>query len=105
MMHELPTSRRPVTPGELIEEEFLRPLNITQQQLADAMHVDRVRVNNIINGRRGVTPDTALRLERVLGPSAEFWLNAQQRVDLWDALHRDVVRDEIQHLAPLVGCS
>lgn len=104
MSRELPTNRRPITPGELIDEEFLRPLNITQQHLADAMLVDRVRVNNIINGKRSITPDTALRLAKVLGPSAEFWLNAQQRVDLWDALHRDVVRDEIEHLAPLVTC-
>lgn len=97
----LPSHRRPTTPGEIIQEEFLTPLRLTQQQLADAMHVDRVRVNNIINGRRAVTPDTALRLEKVLGPSAQFWLNLQQHVDLWDALHSDQVREELRELHSL----
>lgn len=99
-MHEfnLPTHRRPTTPGEIIQEEFLNAMNVTQQQLADAMHVDRVRVNNIINGRRGITPDTALRLEKVLGPSAQFWLNLQQSVELWDALHSDELQGKIEHL-------
>ena len=103
MLHDLPTNRRPTTPGEIIAEEFLKPMGLTQQQLADAMHVDRVRINNIINGHRSVTPDTALRLEKVLGPSAQFWLNAQQRVELWDALHSESLRGEMAGLQPLVA--
>lgn len=101
-MHEfnLPTHRRPTPPGEIIQEEFLKPMNLTQQQLADAMRVDRVRINNIINGHRSITPDTALRLEKVLGPSAQFWLNLQQAVELWDALHSQQ-RGEIEQLEPL----
>lgn len=93
----LPTHRRPTTPGEYIDELFLKPRGITQQQLADALNVDRVGVNAIINGRRSVTPETALRLEKVLGPSAGFWLNLQRSVDLWDAMHSDVV-NKIKHL-------
>jgi len=87
----LPTHRRPTTPGEYIDELFLKPRGLTQQQLADALSIDRVGVNAIINGRRSVTPETALRLEKVLGPSAGFWLNLQRGVDLWDAMHSDVV--------------
>ena len=83
----LPKHRRPTTPGEMITEEFLRPLALTQEQLADAMEVSRVRVNELVRGKRGVTPDTARRLERVFGMSAEFWLRLQMSVDLWDAEH------------------
>lgn len=83
----VPKSRRPTTPGEMINEEFLQPLHITQEQLADAMRVSRVRINALLNGRRGVTPDTARRLERVLGMSAEFWLRLQMALDLYDAAH------------------
>lgn len=98
----LPKHRRPSTPGEIIREEFLKPLHLTQQELADAMEVDRVRINNIINGRRGVTPNTALRLEKVLGPSAEFWLSLQMHVDLWDALHSEET-PKIERLERLVN--
>ena|SRR5579863_3183657 len=97
----LPTHRRPSSPGEIITEEFLKPLDLTQQQLADAMKISRVRINAILNGRRGITPDTALRLERVLGPSAQFWLNLQMMVDLYDAMHSPSAR-EVQHLEVLV---
>lgn len=76
----LPAHRRPTTPGEYIDELFLKPRGI-----------DRVGVNAIIKGRRSVTPGTALRLENVLGPSAGFWLNLQRSVDLWDAMHSDVI--------------
>ncbi len=96
-----PTHRRPTTPGEIIEEQFLRPQRLTQQELADALDVNRVGVNAIINGRRGVTPETALRLEKVLGPSASFWLNLQRSVDLWDATHSDATK-KIKHLRRLV---
>jgi addiction module HigA family antidote len=77
----IPTNRPPTTPGEVITEEFLKPLDITQQALADAVKMSRVGVNAILNGRRAITPHTALRLERVLGPSAQFWLNLQMIVE------------------------
>lgn len=82
----LPTHRRPTTPGEVIKDEFLVPLKITQTQLAEAMGIPLQRLNLIINGKRGVTPDTALRLSKALGGSIKFWLNLQQNVDLYDAI-------------------
>ncbi len=83
----LPKHRRPFTPGEMLNEEFLTPLGLTQQDLADAIGMDRPSVNALLNGRRAVTSRTALRLERALGVSAQFWLNLQQDLDLWDAMH------------------
>lgn len=86
-MARLPTHRAPTHPGEMLLEEFLKPLGIPQKELAERIGVSYVRVNELVNGRRGITPDTALRLERLLGTSAEFWLNLQQRWDLWHARH------------------
>lgn len=82
----LPTHRRPTTPGEVIKAEFLEPLKITQTQLAEAMDIPLQRLNMIIKGKRGVTPDTALRLSKALGCTIKFWLNLQQSVDLYDAI-------------------
>ena len=86
-MVRLPTDRPPTHPGELLLEEFLRPLGITQVDFAKAIDVPLQRVNEIIKGKRGVTTDTALRLEAALGASAQFWLNAQIAWDLWHQLH------------------
>src|SRR5690606_34546860 len=86
-MTRLPKNRRPTHPGEMLLEEFLVPLGITQKDFAARIGVTYVRLNEIINGRRGVTPDTALRLERATGMSAAFWLNLQRDCELWDALH------------------
>lgn len=96
----IPANRPPTTPGKIITEEFLKPLDITQQELADALKMSRVGVNAILNGRRAITPDTALRLERVLGPSAQFWLNLQMTVDLYNTL-RSPARREIAQLKQL----
>jgi len=71
----------------MLFEEFMKPHGLTQRALADAMGVTRVRINEIINERRGVTADTALRLARVFGTSVDFWLNLQLACDLFDALH------------------
>ena len=81
------TKRKPVSPGEMIREEFLKPMNLTQQALADAMGVTRRTVNEICNDKRGITADTALMLSRVFGNSPDFWLNTQHRSDLWHAMH------------------
>ena len=96
----LPTHRRPTTPGEVIREEFLEPLKITQTQLAEAMGIPLQRLNLIVNGKRGVTPDTALRLSKALGCSIKFWLHLQQDVDLYDAIVRslDGEIDRIQRI-------
>jgi len=67
----------------MLLEEFLKPMGLTQRQLAQAIRVPYQRVNEIVNGRRGVTPSTALRLERFLGMSAGFWMDLQLRWDLY----------------------
>jgi addiction module HigA family antidote len=77
--------RRPTHPGEIIRYDVIRPLRLLQQELAVRLGVSHRRLNEIINGRRLVTPDTALRLAAVLGSPPELWLNLQQAVDLWDA--------------------
>ena len=82
-MIRVPTQREPTHPGEMLAEEFLRPMNITQRELADAIHVPYQRVNELINGKRGVTPSTALRLARYFGVTPDFWLNLQTRWDLY----------------------
>lgn len=78
-------NRRPTPVGEILTEEFLVPLELTQTDLAKAMGVQVRLVNELCRGRRAVTADTALMLSRVFGTSAEFWLNAQQATDLWEA--------------------
>lgn len=98
--HRLPSKRPPTHPGEMLLEEFLKPLGITQTDMAARLGVSFPRLNEIINAKRGVTPDTALRLERVLGMSAEFWLGLQQDWDLWHAIHSKSA-SEIAKLRPL----
>jgi antitoxin HigA-1 len=84
-MVRIPTSRPPTHPGEMLLEEFLNPMGLTQRELADAIHVPYQRVNDIVNGRRGITPSTALRLAKFFGMSADFWMNLQLRCDLYFA--------------------
>ena len=84
-MVRIPTHRQPTHPGEMLLEEFLTPMGITQQELANAIHVPYQRINEIVRGRRGVTPSTALRLAKFFGVSADFWLNLQLRWDLYNA--------------------
>jgi addiction module HigA family antidote len=96
----LPTHRPPTHPGEMLLEEFLKPLGITQSAFARRLGVSFPRLNEIINGKRSVTTDTALRLAKVTGMSAEFWLGLQQDWDLWHAL-RSKGADEIANLEPL----
>jgi addiction module HigA family antidote len=82
----LPKNRRPSHPGEIIRFEYLEPLNLTQQKLADAIGVTRVRINEIILGKRSVTPDTAFRLAKFFNTTPDFWINLQMNVDMWDTL-------------------
>lgn len=76
-------ARVPVTPGDLLREDFMEPLNLTQAELARRARVPRRRINEILLNKRDITPDTALRFEAVFGVSAQFWLNIQTRWDLW----------------------
>jgi addiction module HigA family antidote len=84
----------------MLREEFLVPLAITQSELAVRLRISFPRLNEIVRGKRGVTPDTALRLARVVGMSADFWLGLQQDWDLWHAMHSDRAA-EIERLKPL----
>lgn len=101
----LPKYRRPTTPGETLREEFMVPLKLTQQAVADALGIDRPALNAILNGRRSVTVKMALRLERVFGMSADFWLNLQRMVDKWDALHDPETKREIARLKRLTSAA
>ncbi len=82
----LPRKRCPTPPGEILRHEFLEPLGITQKDLAEALGITRVRVSEIIRGRRAVTPDTAFRLARFFDTTVDFWLGLQKDVILWDTL-------------------
>jgi len=84
-MIRIPTHRAPTHPGEMLLEEFLKPMGLTQKELADSIRVPYQRINEIINGRRGVTPSTALRLSKFFGVSPDFWLNLQLRWDIYFA--------------------
>ncbi len=83
----LPKYRRPNHPGEILREEFLKPQEMTPRNLAQKMGIALEDVNLIIKEKRGITPEIACRLKDVFGASAQFWLNLQHNVDLWDAKH------------------
>ena len=93
-MVRIPTHRAPTHPGEMLLAEFLDPMGLTQRDLADAIHVPYQRVNEIINGKRGITPSTALRLAKFFGVTADFWMNVQLRWDLFYAQQSE--RDTLQ---------
>lgn len=92
-MVRIPTHRTPTHPGEMLLEEFLKPMEITQSELAQRIHVPYQRINELVNGKRGITPATALRLAKFFGMSAGFWMNLQLR---WDLFHAQ--RAEAQEL-------
>lgn len=75
--------RKPTTPGEILNEEFLKPLDLTQRELADHIDCDYKAINRIVNERAGVTPEMALKLAAAFETTPDFWLNAQMAVDLW----------------------
>ncbi|HET7370584.1 MAG TPA: HigA family addiction module antitoxin [Gammaproteobacteria bacterium] len=95
------TKRKPVSVGEILNEEFLYPLGLTQGRLAEAMGVSRKTVNELCTNRRAITADTALMLARVFGNTADFWMNVQRRNDIWEALHDPRRRTRIEHAKPL----
>jgi antitoxin HigA-1 len=100
-MIRIPTHRAPTHPGEMLSEEFLKPMGLTQRQLADSIHVPYQRINEIVNGRRGVTPSTALRLSKYFGVSPDFWLNIQLRWDLYFAQQAEA--KELQLISPVIA--
>jgi addiction module HigA family antidote len=95
------TKRKPASVGEILTQEFIEPMGLTQGVLAKAMGVQRKHVNELCNNRRAVTASTALILARVFGNSPDFWLNVQRRNDLWDAMHSPRERERIRRARPV----
>lgn len=103
-MVRIPTHRTPTHPGEMLLEEFLNPMKLTQRELADAIHVPYQRINDIVNGRRGITPSTALRLAKYFNMSPDFWMNVQLRWDMYFAQQDEVaILETIQPLPSVAG--
>jgi len=88
-MIRVPTDREPTHPGEMLLEEFLKPMNISQRELSNSLQVPYQRINEIINQKRGITPSTALRLAKFFEMSEDFWLNLQLRWDLYRAKQKE----------------
>ncbi|MBC8345605.1 MAG: HigA family addiction module antidote protein [Candidatus Marinimicrobia bacterium] len=88
-MVRIPTNRTPTHPGEMLLEEFLKPMDVTQKQLSLAIRVPFQRINELVNGKRGITPSTALRLSAFFGNTPDFWMNLQQRWDLYWAQRKE----------------
>lgn len=89
----------PIHPGEILMEEFLHPLGVTQNRLAVSIDVPPRRINEIVHGTRRITADTALRLGRFFGTSAQFWVNLQSHYDL--EVELDALGDELTRIQPL----
>jgi antitoxin HigA-1 len=92
-MMRIPKNRPPTHPGEMLMEEFLKPLKMTQVELAEKLGVSYPRINEIIHKKRGITPDTALRLEQLFGMEAQFWLNLQLTWDLYQVAHSPIEKE------------
>lgn len=90
-----------VHPGEILIEEFLRPMDISQTRLARSIGVPPRRINEIVLGKRGITADTALRLAKVLGTSVQFWMGLQDEYELREA--RSAIKDQLEHMAPIAA--
>lgn len=94
-----PMTRRPTHPGVMLLEDFLPDYQLTVASLADAVGVSRQSINELLRGRRAVSPEMALRLARLFGNTPEFWLNAQRAVDLWDA--GEAIASAVAKIKPL----
>ena len=90
---------RPTHPGEMLREDFLPDYRLTASGLAEALGVSRQTINELLRGRRAVSPEMALRLSRLFGNTPEFWLNAQRAVDLWDAAR--AIKKSVGQIKPL----
>jgi len=91
--------RRPTHPGEMLREDFLPEYRLTASGLAESVDVSRQSINELLRGRRAVSPQMALRFARLFGNSPEFWLNAQRAVDLWDASR--AIKKDVNRIKPL----
>jgi addiction module HigA family antidote len=97
----LMTKRRPASVGEILVQEFMEPMGLTQGALAKAMGVQRKHVNELCNDRRAITAPTALILARVFSNSPDFWLNVQRRNEIWEAMHSPRERERIRRARPI----
>jgi antitoxin HigA-1 len=102
-MVKIPTNRVPTHPGEMLKAEFLVPMGLTQRELASGINVPYQRINELINGKRGVTPSTALRLGKYFGTTPGFWMNLQLRWDLYRA--QQVEARQLEKIEPYVVSS
>jgi antitoxin HigA-1 len=100
-MVRIPTNRIPTHPGEMLKEEFLDPMGLTQRELANGINVPYQRINELINGKRGVTPSTALRLGKYFGTTPSFWMNLQLRWDLYRA--QQVEARQLEKIEPYIA--
>jgi len=98
-MVRVPSHRQPTHPGEMLLEEFLKPMELTQRDLAEGIHVPYQRVNEIVNGKRGITPSTALRLAKFFRNTEGFWMNLQLRWDLFQV--RETEAGELKKIKPV----
>lgn len=96
----LPKNRPPTHPGELLLEEFLAPYKMSQKELSERTNMSYPRINELVHGKRGITPDTALRLSKLFGTTAEFWLRGQLAYDLWHAMHSPQAK-QIEAIEPI----
>lgn len=94
-----PMSRRPTHPGEMLHQDFMPDFGLTVAGLAEPVGVSRQTINELLRGRRAVSPEMAMRLARLFGNTPEFWLNAQRALDLWDAAQS--IQDEVARIKPL----
>ncbi len=97
----IPKDRVPTSPGEMLLEEFLKPLGMTQVKLAERIRGPYVRVNELVNGKRRVTPSTALRLAKAFGTTPEFWLNGQLALDLYRTINDENEAEEVERIEPI----
>jgi len=95
----LPENRQPTHPGEILRYEYLEELNMTQQKLSDAIGITRVRINEIVLGKRSITPDTAFRLAKFFNTTPEFWIRLQTNYDMWNTLQKR--KQEYETIHPL----
>ena len=100
-MVRIPTNRMPTHPGEMLKEEFLIPMALTQRELAKGIKVPYQRINEVINGKRGITPSTALRLAKYFGTTAGFWMNLQLRWDLYRAQQKEA--RQLEKIEPYIA--
>jgi len=97
--NDVPVTRRPTHPGEILREDFLPDYGLTVAGLAESLGVSRQTVNELLRERRALSTEMALRLAALFGNSPEFWLNLQRAVDLWDA--QQSVADDVKRIQPL----